>query len=62
VRTVRRALHQGRAAACEGVEDALARAEVPTQERLDELGHELAEVGVQPVHMLGAHALRQVVL
>ena len=41
---------------------ALAAPEVALEHRLDELGHELAEVRVQAVDVLGALALRQVAL
>ena len=55
-------LHERRPRAGEGVEHATARAHVSRQQRLDQLRHELAEVGVQPVHVLRPLALGQLAL
>ena len=52
-------LHERRARACEGVEHASPDGNVPVEQRLDELGDELAEVRVQPVNVFRPLALRQ---
>ena len=55
-------LHQRRARAGERVEHAAAGPHVALQQRLDELGHELAQVGMQPVDVLRPLALGQLSL
>ena len=52
-------LDEGRARPAERVVDRLPRPEEPSQEHLDELGDELAEVGMERVHVLRALLLRQ---
>src|SRR5207249_3739328 len=55
-------LDERRPRAGKRIEDSLPRREVPVEEDLDELGDELAEVGVQPVDVLRPQRLRQLVL
>ena len=55
-------LNERRARARERVEDAAARTDVPSEERLDELRYELAEIGMEPVDVLRALALGELAL
>ena len=52
-------LDEGRARPAERVVDRLPRPEEPSQEHLDELGDELAEVGMERMHVLRTLLLRQ---
>jgi hypothetical protein len=55
-------LDEGRPGAGERVEHTSPGPDVPLEERLDQLGHELAEIRVQPVDVLRALALGQIPL
>ena len=52
-------LHERRPGACERIEHTATRGHVPVEQHLDELRDELAEVRVEPVHVLRALALGQ---
>src|SRR5205823_12518180 len=55
-------LDERRPRACERVEHVLSRPEVAAEQSLHELGDELAEVGMQTVHVLGPLPFGQVAL
>ena len=62
VATALERLDERRPRACERIEDVLRPRQMPVDQRLDELRHELPEVRVQPVDVLRALPLGQVAL